>query len=417
MVLGALVTLRIALDSVFVHGLCSLVHAEVFKGLCLIEGGLVHKVECRVLGLNLTESVCSFQELTVQVEAHSGAVVVFRFDLQATVTFFADFLFAGVTEAAGELDGPDEATVLLGVEVIVRHFEVESEVTEDAHVLDINRSAGNRVTFLREAEADTKVRGEVVGQGEAHFRVQAFATFLVGMEHVDEGKFCLRLDQAVEATPEEGEVQVRRNVVCIVAVAAEETRSDKAAVFFHADTRLGDVLEGDTHQEVTELRRVQRVPAEAHVGTERHLRHFIELVDVEHGHIETEGDAVHQPVGVTEHEGVFAVGLATVDGCTVFEERESEGVLVIHRESQAHIFLAGFATDGAEERSTEFQLVSFRDSSGVHIHGSVATEFREPVILLVLVRRISCFCKQGSAGYRESKDCCFNNTSTHHLLL
>ena len=407
MVLGLLVALRIALDSVFVHGLCSLVHAEVFEGLGLVERSLVNQVECGVLGLDLTEGIGSFEELTVQVQTHCGAVVVFRLDLQAAVAFFADFLFTGVTEARSNLHGPDEATVLLGVEVVVRHLEVKREVAEDAHVLDVHSRTGDEVAFLGEAATHAQVRREVVGQGEARFQVEAFTAFRIAMENVDEGELDLRFEAPVEATVEEGEVQVGRNDVSVIAVGTEESRNNErkgTVTILGAHARLNDVLQGDTHEEVAELGRSERVEADTDVGTDGQLLHVIELVDVKHGEVDTQRDELEQVVGVAEHEGIFAVGLAAVNGGAVFEERETESMLVIHREGQAYVFLASLATDGAKECRTEFELVGFRDARRVHVHGRVAAEFGKPVVLLILVRSVGGFCKQRARSHSKSED-------------
>ena len=68
--------------------------------------------------------------------------------------------------------------------------------------------------------------------------------------------------------------------------------------------------------------------------------------------------------------------------------------------------------------STEFELISFRNTSRVHIHRGVTTIFGKPVILLILIRRVGCLCKQRSAGYGKSKSGRLDETSTqHHLLL
>ena len=103
---------------------------------------------------------------------------------------------------------------------------------------------------------------------------------------------------------------------------------------------------------------------------------------------------MEESVSVTELSGNFAIGLATFDGSTVFEKGEAQSVLVIHRICQADIFLASFATNGAKECSAEFELIGFRNSSRVHIHRGVTTKFGKPVILLILIRRVSGLCEQ-----------------------
>ena len=372
MVLSTLVTLRIALDSVFVDGLSSLVHTEVFERLCLVESSLVHQVECRVLGLNLTEGISSFEELTVQVQTHCSAVVVFRFDLQAAITFFTDFFFTGITEARSKLDSPHKATVLLGPEIVVRHFEVESEVTEDAHILDVNRSADDRVAFLSEASTNTKVRRKVVSQGEAHFEVSTLTTFIGIMNDINEGEFSLHFEETVESAIEERNVQVRRDLISISC--AHENELEATVTISFADSRSKKVLDGNADEQVTVLRRSKRVPAQTYVSTNRELLEFIKLVDVKHIEVDTKREQVEKSVSVTELSGNFAIGFTTFNGSTIFEKGEAQSVLVVNRVCQADIFLASFATNGAKECSAEFELIGFRNTSRVHVHGGVTTK-------------------------------------------
>ena len=248
-------------------------------------------MECGVLRLDLTEGIGSFEELTVQVQTHSGTVVVFRFDLQATIAFFADLFFTSVTEAGGELHGPDKAAVLLFPEVVVRHFEIEGEVTEDADILHVDGSTDHRIAFLGEAGTHAKVRREVVGQGEALFEVHAVTTFGGFMHHVNDGKFNLGFQSAVEAAVEEADVQVGRNLVSFVFGEEDELH----AVFFGrgAHSRLQSVLQSNTDQEVAVLGRSKRIPAHTHVSTESQLLDFVELVDVEHGDVDAQCEELH----------------------------------------------------------------------------------------------------------------------------
>ena len=126
---------------------------------------------------------------------------------------------------------------------------------------------------------------------------------------------------------------------------------------------------------------------------------------------------MEKPVSVTELSGNFAMGLSAFNKSRVFEKGETQSVPVVDWVCQADVFLASFATSGAEECRAEFKLVGFRDTSGVHEHRGVTTKFGKPVILLIGIRRVVGLSKQRSAGYSKSDSGRLDETSTQRHFI
>ena len=265
----------------------------------------------------------------------------------------------------------------------MRHFEVELQVLEDVDVLHVDRGAEHRVAFLGEAGAHAQHRAEEVGRGQAPFEVHPLAAFGVFVDDVDEGDFGLGLEGSVEAAPEEGDVQVRGDLVAVLG--AHEHEAVAVGGVARADRGGDGVLDGDADLEEADLGVGDRVPAHAEVDPHRQFLVDVELVDLEDRDVHADGQAVQHPVGVAEHVGVFGVGVAVVDRRAVFEEADPDRVVVVDGIDGRDEFLAGFAAEGAEQADRGFELVGLGDPRGVDVHRGVLAELAEPVVLLVLV--------------------------------
>ena len=164
-------------------------------------------------------------------------VGVFRLHFQTAITFFADLLFASITESGREFDSPHKAAVLFSPKIVVRHFEIKSEVTEDAQVLEFNCRSEDRIAFLCKAGANPEVRKKIIGQGKAHFEVATLAIFRI-VDEVQNGEFGFEFEETVESAIEQREVQIRRNLVSVIRFV---------------DSRGKEVLHSNTDEQVTVL--------------------------------------------------------------------------------------------------------------------------------------------------------------------